>query len=194
MDVLEVASGTGEHAAHFVSNLPVSSWQPTEYTGCASPLMTEQELDEIFESIVAFTEELPNVRPPQSLDAGEHVWATIGEPGVSFDAIVAINVTHISPVAVTEGIIAGASRLLKSDGNGRLVFYGPFAERGVELTEGNAKFNATLHSRGLGWGLREVEWVTELATTAGLELVATVPMPANNLSIVYSKPATEDEQ
>ena len=126
-----------------------------------------------------------------------------------------INVTHISPVAVTEGIIAGASRLLKPDGkraasqhnkqclpsqdvactlcvgNGRLVFYGPFAERGVELTEGNAKFNATLHSRGLGWGLREVEWVTELATTAGLELVATVPMPANNLSIVYSKPAAE---
>ena len=76
-------------------------------------------------------------------------------------------------------------------GNGRLVFYGPFAERGVELSEGNAKFNATLHSRGLGWGLREVEWVTELANAAGLELVATVPMPANNLSIVYSKPATE---
>jgi hypothetical protein len=76
-------------------------------------------------------------------------------------------------------------------GNGRLVFYGPFAERGVELTEGNAKFNATLHSRGLGWGLREVEWVTELATTAGLKLVATVPMPADNLSIVYSRPATE---
>ena len=74
-------------------------------------------------------------------------------------------------------------------GNGRLIFYGPFAERGVELSEGNAKFHATLQSRGLGWGLREVEWVTELATAAGLELVATVPMPANNLSIVYSKPA-----
>lgn len=76
-------------------------------------------------------------------------------------------------------------------GNGRLVFYGPFAERGVDLTEGNAKFHATLQSRGLGWGLREVEWVTELATAAGLALVTTVPMPANNLSIVYSKPAAE---
>lgn len=76
-------------------------------------------------------------------------------------------------------------------GCGRLVFYGPFAERGVEFTEGNAKFHATLQSRGLGWGLREVEWVTELAAAAGLELVATVRMPADNLSIVYSKPAAE---
>jgi hypothetical protein len=76
LDVLEVASGTGEHAAHFVSNLPVSSWQPTEYTGCASPLMAEQKLEEIFESILAFTEGLSNVRPPQSLDAGEQVSET----------------------------------------------------------------------------------------------------------------------
>eukprot|EP01043_Picozoa_sp_COSAG02_P062911 COSAG02_NODE_8797_length_2441_cov_2.050811_2_plen_103_part_00 len=68
-----MASGTGEHAAHFITNLPVSSWQPTEYTGCASPLMTEQKIDEIFESILAFTEGLPNVRPPQPLDAGEQV-------------------------------------------------------------------------------------------------------------------------
>lgn len=134
LDVLEIASGTGEHAAHFVSNLPVTSWQPTEYTGCASPLMAEQQLDDIFESILAFTEGLPNVRPPLSLDAAEQVsaphprthflffvpsdtsvvgpaiaaethvrfgwacvcmlppqvWTTVGEPGVSFDAIVAV--------------------------------------------------------------------------------------------------------
>ena len=75
LDVLEIASGTGEHAAHFVSNLPVTSWQPTEYTGCASPLMTEQKLDDIFESILAFTEGLPNVRPPMPLDAMDQVSA-----------------------------------------------------------------------------------------------------------------------
>ena len=73
LDVLEIASGTGEHAAHFVSNLPVTSWQPTEYAGCASPLMTEQNVDDIFESILGFTEALPNVRSPLPLDAGEKV-------------------------------------------------------------------------------------------------------------------------
>ena len=151
LDVLEVASGTGEHCAHFASNLPVTSWQPTEYTGCASPLMTEQEINDIFESIVAFTESLPNVKPPLPLDAGEAVWTTIGEPGVTFDALVAVNVTHISPVSVTEGIVAAASRLLNSDGSGRLVFYGPFAERGQELSEGNAKFEAMLQSRACAW-------------------------------------------
>lgn len=76
-------------------------------------------------------------------------------------------------------------------GSGRLVFYGPFAQRDAELTEGNAKFHTTLQGRGLGWGLRDVEWVTELAIKAGLELVSTVPMPANNLSIVYRKPAAK---
>ena len=114
IDVLEIASGTGEHCAHFVAGLPhVRSWQPTEYTGCASPLMEPQNLDDIFESILGFTETLPSVKPPVHLDAAEKVWGAVGEPGVSFDAIVGCNVTHISPTAVTEGIIAAAARLLR---------------------------------------------------------------------------------
>ena len=114
IDVLEIASGTGEHCAHFVAGLPhVRSWQPTEYTGCASPLMEPQNLDDIFESILGFTEALPSVKPPVHLDAAEEVWGAVGEPGVSFDAIVGCNVTHISPTAVTEGVIAAAARLLR---------------------------------------------------------------------------------
>lgn len=114
LDVLEIAAGTGEHAAHLVAGLPVRSWLPTDYAGCAGPTMQPQTLDgDIFDSIVAHTSHLPCVKPPVALDAAEPEWTAVGEPGPVFDALVAINVTHISPPTVTEGLVAAAGRLLR---------------------------------------------------------------------------------
>jgi len=188
--ILEVASGTGEHAAHFAAALPHVAWQPTEYNGCAGPhLGAHQDLSDICESIVAFTEGLPNVAPPRELDAAAAVWPAAGEGGQEppqpWDAIIACNVTHISPTAVTEGIASAAGRLLRP--GGKLLIYGPFAERGRPLSEGNAKFDASLQARGRTWGLREAEWVCEVAKAAGLRLAAKVEMPEDKLTLVFER-------
>jgi SAM-dependent methyltransferase len=188
--ILEVASGTGEHAAHFATALPHAQWLPTEFTGCAGPhLGAHQDLRDICESITGFTEALPNVAAPQELDASSAAWAAAGEgegeAAAPLDAILACNVTHISPTVVTEGIVSAAGRLLRP--GGKLLIYGPFAERGQTLSAGNTKFDTTLQERGEGWGLREVEWVGELAATAGLVPRDKVAMPAGNLTLVFEK-------
>jgi SAM-dependent methyltransferase len=195
--VLEVASGTGEHCAHFVGGMPhVAHWQPTEFSGCAGPhLGAHQDLRDICESITAFTESLPNVAAPRELNASAAVWAAAGESGDEgsspepWDVLLACNVTHISPEGVTRGIVNAAVRLLRP--GGKLLIYGPFAERSQELSEGNANFDTTLRARGEGWALREVEWVDELAGASGagglLRPLARHRMPANNLTLVYEK-------
>lgn len=183
--VVEIASGTGQHAAHCAAALAHAQWQPTEYAGAAGPTQqAQQDLDDIFGSIVAHTEHLPNVAKPVELDAAAAEWP-VESDGEPVDILLAINVTHISPVVVTQGIVNGAARLLGPAG--KLIIYGPFAERGKQLSEGNAKFDEMLRARQLGWGLREVEWITEQATQAGFAMVEQVEMPANNLTLVYGR-------
>jgi SAM-dependent methyltransferase len=168
--VLEVASGTGEHAAHFAAALPHLTWQPTD-------------MDEDARRSVAAHRELvglPNLLPPLALDVRAPVW-----PVVHADALVAINMIHISPWTAAEGLIAGAARVLPPAGV--LYLYGPYKENGEHTAPTNAAFDASLRARDPAWGVRDIADVRALAGAAGLDLVERVTMPANNLSLVFRK-------
>ncbi|HEY0441461.1 MAG TPA: DUF938 domain-containing protein [Xanthobacteraceae bacterium] len=168
--VLEVASGTGEHAAHFAAALPHLTWQPTD---------TDEDARR---SVAAHRElvGLPNLLPPLALDVCAPVW-----PVAHADALVAINMIHISPWTAAEGLMAGAARVLPP--RGVLYLYGPYKENGEHTAPTNAAFDASLRARDPAWGVRDIADVRALAGAAGLDLVERVTMPANNLSLVFRK-------
>ncbi|MXO58619.1 DUF938 domain-containing protein [Altererythrobacter salegens] len=170
--VLEIASGTGEHAVHFARRFPQLYWQPSDPDSDA------------LESIAAWREHegLGNVLPPRQLDAGKSDW-----PIENADAIVCINMVHISPVAATLGLLDRAGDLLP-DG-APLVFYGPYLEDDVETVPSNLDFDASLKSRNSAWGLRQLGWLDAEAAARGFERTRRVAMPANNLTLVYRKNA-----
>jgi len=168
--VLEVASGTGEHAVHFARALSALTWQPSD----PSP--------EARESIAGWAEHegLANVRPPLSLDAASPGW-----PLARADAVVCINMIHISPWVACIGLMAGAGRVL---GRGApLVLYGPFRRADRPLEPSNAAFDADLKRRDPRWGLRDLAEVEAAAAGQGLRLERVVEMPANNLSVVFRR-------
>lgn len=169
--VLEIAAGAGEHAVHNAARLPHLQWRPTD----ADP--------QALASIEAWRAHaaLPNLLAPLRLDAAEPA----GWPVERADAVVAINMVHISPWAATEGLVAGAGRLLPS--GGVLYLYGPYLEAEVETAPSNLAFDESLRRRDPAWGLRRVEAVAELAAARGLALAERIPMPANNLSLVFRK-------
>jgi hypothetical protein len=168
--VLEVASGTGEHAVYFAAALPHLVWQPSD-----------RELRAL-RSIAAHRAAagLPNLLPPIELDATAPVW-----PLARADAIVSINMIHIAPWAATEGLMTGASRLLAPES--ALVLYGPFKEDGRHTAGSNAAFDASLKAQDPQWGVRDLGDVAALAHRYGLDLVERVAMPANNLSVIFRK-------
>ncbi len=168
--VLEVASGSGEHAVHFARTFPFLAWQPSDPVPAAMA------------SIEAWRAEsgLENLLPPIAFDAAAAAW-----PIVAADALVCCNMAHISPPAATEGLIAGAGRLLPL--GAPLVLYGPFLETGVETVPSNLAFDADLRARDPRWGLRRVDWIDDLAEAQGLERTRRVAMPANNLCLVYCR-------
>lgn len=168
--VLEVASGAGEHAVSFADRFPALDWQPTDPDAGA------------LASIAAHAAEagLPNVRAPLELDAAADTW-----PVERADAILCINMVHISPWAATLGLLQGASRLLAS--GAPLILYGPYRRAGVETAPSNEAFDLSLKSRNPEWGLRGAEQVIEAATDAGLRFVRLVEMPANNLILVFRR-------
>jgi len=168
--VLEVASGTGEHAVHFARALPHLTWQPTD----PSP--------EARASIAAWRESegSPNLLAPLELDAASDAW-----PVIRADAMVCINMVHISPWAATEGLMRGAGRLLGS--GAPLILYGPYRRAGLPLEPSNAAFDEGLKARDPRWGLRLLEDVAECAKASGLDLARVVEMPANNLTVVFRK-------
>jgi Protein of unknown function (DUF938) len=166
--VLEIASGSGEHAAHFAARFPQLRWQPSDPDAAARA------------SIAAHVAGLPNVLPPLALDAAAADW-----PLARADAMVAINMVHISPWASTEGLLAGAARLLPA--GGLLYLYGPYRRDGVPTAASNEAFDADLKARDPEWGLRTVETVAALAAAHGIVLERTVEMPANNLSLVFRR-------
>ena len=168
--MLEVASGTGEHAVHFARALPGLSWQPTD----PSP--------DALRSIAAWVAGagLGNLLPPLALDAAAPVW-----PIARADALVCINMIHISPWAATEGLMRGAGQLL---GPGApLCLYGPYRREGREIEPSNAAFDRDLRGRNPEWGLRDLEAVAECAEAQRLRLERIVEMPANNLTLVFRK-------
>jgi SAM-dependent methyltransferase len=166
--VLEIASGTGEHAVWFSEALPDLTWQPTDHDPYA------------LQSIAAWRElsGLTNVLPPLQLDAASESW-----PVAQADAVVAINMVHIAPWSVTQGLIAGAARVLTK--GGVLFLYGPFREAGAHTTPSNAAFDADLRARNPAWGIRDLDEITALAGQHGLMEPERIAMPANNLSVVF---------
>lgn len=166
--VLEVASGTGEHAAAFAAALPALDWQPSDPDAEARA------------SIDAWCADTPNVRPALALDAAAADW-----PIDRTAAILCINMVHISPWAATEGLMAGAERLLGS--SAPLYLYGPYRRAGVPMAPSNEAFDADLKARNPAWGLRDLAEVTALAAAHRLLLDRIVEMPANNLSVVFRR-------
>jgi SAM-dependent methyltransferase len=168
--VLEIASGTGEHAVWFSRAFPELTWQPTDHDPDA------------LSSIAAWRDMSgpPNLLPPLPLDAAADTW-----PLTHADAVVAINLVHIAPWNVTQGLIEGAARILTSDG--LLYLYGPFREGGLHTGAGNAAFDAQLRARDPSWGIRDLDEITALADQHGFNSPERIAMPANNLSAVFRR-------
>lgn len=167
--VLEIAAGTGEHAVHFAGALPELSWQPTDPDADSR------------RSIAAWRAEaaLPNLLSPLDLDVTRE-W-----PVGPVDAVVCINMLHISPWAATEALMAGAEAHLPV--GGVLFVYGPFRRLGVPTAPSNEAFDQSLRSRNPVWGLRALDAVEAEARGRGLLLREVVEMPANNLSLVFAR-------
>ena len=168
--MLEIASGTGQHAARFSAGLPGWRWQPTDDDAGA------------LASIDAWCAGLERVLAPLRLDVTAETW-----PGVEdeVDAIFCANMIHIAPWPCCAALMRGAARHLAPDGV--LVTYGPYLEDDVPTSPGNAAFDLDLRRRDASWGLRRREDVEVEATHAGLALRERVAMPANNLLLVWQR-------
>ncbi|WP_428670711.1 DUF938 domain-containing protein [Reyranella sp.] len=168
--VLEVASGSGEHTAHFAQALPDLTFQPSDPDENARASIDDWTT----------TLGLANVRLALALDAAAETW-----PITEADAIACINMIHISPWASTVGLIRGAARLLPKSGT--LYLYGPYVRAGVETAPSNLAFDRDLRARNPAWGLRPMEEVVALAQANGLAAPLVIEMPANNLSLVFKR-------
>ena len=166
--VLEVASGTGEHAAFFAAQNPALMFYPSDPDPDA------------LASIAAWCQHLPNARPPLSLDAAAPEW-----PVDAADAVLCINMVHISPWAATEGLFAGAARLLAPAAP--LILYGPYRRADIVTAPSNEAFDASLKARDPRWGLRDVADMDALADRTGFSRCRLTEMPANNLMLVYRR-------
>lgn len=168
--VLEVASGTGEHILHFARAFPKLLWQPSDPEPAA------------LRSIDAWRggSGLFNLLPGVSIDARAAEW-----PVTEADAILCINMVHISPWSATEGLMRGAGRLLAP--GAPLYLYGAYRQAGVETAPSNEAFDESLRARNPEWGLRHLEDVVAEAKGRGFRLETVTPMPANNLSVLFRK-------
>ena len=172
--LLEIASGSGQHAAHCSAGLPGWQWQPSECEAAALP------------SISAWCAGLDRVRPPIVLDVLAPLWPRVP---AQVDAIFCANLIHISPWATTPALMQGAGRHLARHPapQSLLVTYGPYLEDGLPTAPGNVAFDADLKARNPDWGLRRVAAVAAEAQAAGLALRERVAMPANNLLLVFAR-------
>jgi len=168
--VLEIASGSGEHAVYFARQLPALAFQPTDPEPGA------------LASIAAWisAEGLENVRAPLRLDAAHPPW-----PVGAADAVVCVNMIHISPWEATLGLLRGAAAILPS--GAPLYLYGPYRRAGVETAPSNEDFDRDLKSRNPAWGLRDLEDVAAAARDAGFFGPEVWEMPANNLSVAFRR-------
>jgi hypothetical protein len=169
--VLELASGTGEHLAALAALTPGLSFQPTD----PEP--------EARASIDAWARHLGlgNLHPALPLDAAAPGTWPLGAAA----AVLCVNMIHIAPWAATLGLMRGAGRLLSA--GGPLFLYGPFRRGGSHTATSNAAFDESLRARDPSWGVRDIEAVAEAAAEAGLTLSEAIPMPANNLTLVFRR-------
>jgi hypothetical protein len=166
--VLEVASGSGEHTAHFAQALPDLTFQPSDPDETARASIDDWTA----------TLGLANVRPALELDAAADDW-----PVTEADAVVCINMVHISPWASAVGLVRGAGRLLPT--NGTLFLYGPYFRAGIGTAPSNLAFDRDLRARDAAWGIRNLEDVVTLGRASGFAPPIVIEMPANNLSLVF---------
>jgi SAM-dependent methyltransferase len=168
--VLEIASGTGEHAAYFAERFPNLEWQPSDIHPDA------------LASIAAWCEaaNLPNLCTPLVVDAASRNW-----PIDRADALLSINMVHISPWASALGLLDGAARLLSP--GAPLILYGPWIRTDVPTAPSNIDFDTDLKCRNPEWGLRRVEDLAAAATERGIDLVETRAMPANNMMLLLRR-------
>ena len=168
--VLEIASGSGEHVVHFADRFPALEWQPSDVhpDALASILAWRNEAGE------------PNIREPIAIDAASSDW-----PLDHADAVLSINMVHISPWASAMGLLDGAARLLSAAAP--LILYGPWLRADVPTAPSNLAFDVDLKRRNPQWGLRRVEDVASAAEDRGLRLEAIREMPANNLMLLFRR-------
>ncbi|MFV3129847.1 DUF938 domain-containing protein [Niveispirillum sp. KHB5.9] len=167
--LLEIASGSGEHAVFLAENLPGLTIQPSDPDAGARA------------SIRAWTEGVANIRPPLQLDASDPAsW-----PDLTPDAILCVNMIHIAPWSAALGLFAGAAKLLRPDAP--LCLYGPYKRDGAHTADSNAAFDADLKARNPAWGVRDLEAVAELAAGHGFGEPTVILMPANNLTLVFRR-------
>lgn len=164
--VLEIASGSGQHAAFFAAALPELRWQPSDFDHGVLP------------SIAAWTDELDNVAAPVRIDVTEPKW-----PVEACDAVFCANMIHIAPWSCCLGLLDGVSRVLGS--GAALCLYGPFKRGGEHTAPSNASFDQTLQRRDRSWGVRDLDEVEKEANRRGLALDRVFEMPANNLTVVF---------
>jgi hypothetical protein len=168
--VLEIASGTGEHATYFAERFPALDWQPSD------------RHPDAIASISAWREQarLPNLQPPLIIDAASGAW-----PIDRADAVLSINMVHISPWASALGLLEGATRILEP--GAPLILYGPWLKADVPTVPSNADFDADLRRRDPAWGLRRTEDFAAAAEERGLSLRETRTMPANNRMLLLRR-------
>jgi cyclopropane fatty-acyl-phospholipid synthase-like methyltransferase len=173
--VLEIGSGSGEHAIHLCTALPQLDWQPSDPDPASRA------------SIAAWIAHsgLRNVRAPLDLDVRSARWGV--EERAPFDCLVSINMIHIAPWACTLALLDGAARLLRAGGT--LLLYGPFRRGGAHTAPSNAAFDERLRSEDPQWGVRDLDEVAAAAAERGLRFAEAVPMPANNLSVLFERAA-----
>jgi len=170
--VLEIASGSGEHAVHFAGLFTNLDWQPSDPD------------KEAIASIIAYLSEYKggNLRLPMVLDASAPDSWEVRQA----DAIVCINMVHISPWEATEGLFKGAARIL-SGKDLPIILYGPYFEQEVETAPSNLAFDESLRSRNGQWGIRHAEDLDRVAAQNGFTRTARHQMPANNIMLVYRR-------
>lgn len=169
--LLEVASGSGEHAVFLAHHLPSWRWQPSDPDADARA------------SIAAWTqaEGVPNIAPPLAINAMD----TTSWPAGPFDAMLCVNMIHIAPWEATLGLFAAAGRLLPT--GAPLILYGPYKRGGQHTADSNAAFDADLRARDPRWGVRDLEMVADLAAAHGFGTPAVHEMPANNLTVIFTR-------
>jgi SAM-dependent methyltransferase len=166
--VLEIASGTGQHAAFFAAALPALRWQPSD------PASAHRD------SVAAWAASLTNVLPAVELDVERWPW-----PVTRADAVVCINMIHIAPWSAAQALFAGAARILPA--GGVLFLYGPFTRDGQHTAESNQRFDERLRAEDPRWGVRDLGDVTALAGETGFGDPEILVMPANNLSLIFRR-------
>ena len=177
-DVLEAGSGTGQHVVEFARQSPQLMWWPADYDAAH------------LQSIEAWRThaDLPNIQPPRFIDLSAPDWGLGADDSKRLTALAAIfcaNVIHIAPWPVAVGLLTHAAARLRADG--KLFLYGPFKRDGQHTAPSNEAFDQSLRARDPSWGVRDIADVTALADRNGLSLAGIVPMPANNMILVFER-------